>query len=88
MTVKTLWKGSTPRQIELRQTLEAHEPEFWTNIGKDFVLSVRRLTPERPLSLITPPVTSGFTAVSCAWRPAEKVDLNTLGRGRSPSSPW
>ena len=83
--VKTLWKGSTPRQIELRQTLEVPEPPFWTNIGKDFVLSVRRLTPERPLSLRTPPVTSGFTAVSCDWRAAEKVDLNALGRGRSPN---
>ena len=85
VTVKTLWKGSTPRQIELRQTLEAHEPEFWTNIGKDLVLSVRRLTPEQPLSFIKPPVTSGFTAVSCGWRPAGTVDLNALGRGRSPN---
>jgi hypothetical protein len=83
VTVKTLWKGSTPRQIQL-QTLNAEGPDFWGNIGKDFVLSVRRLTPERPLPLREPPVTSGFTAEACNWRLAEKVDLSVFGRGRSP----
>jgi hypothetical protein len=89
VTVKTLWKGSTPRQIELRQTLEAHEPQLWTSVGQEFVLSVRRLTPRRPLGAgyanIKPPVTAGFTAVACDWRPADKVDLNKFGRGRSPN---
>jgi hypothetical protein len=85
VTVKTLWKGNTPRQIELRQNFNAENPPFWTSIGKDLVLSVRRFTPERPLGTPTMPVTSGFTAVACNWRPAESVDLNALGRGRSPN---
>jgi len=84
VTVKTLWKGNTPRQIEFRQRFNPEEPPFWTSIGKDLVLSVRRLTPQRPLLVITPPVTSGFTAESCGWRLAEKVDLKDLGRGRLP----
>jgi hypothetical protein len=89
VTVKTLWKGRTPRQIELRQTLSVHEPAFWSNIGKDLVLSVRRLTPQRPLGAgydaIQSPVTSGFTAEACNWRVAEKVDLSVFGRGRAPN---
>lgn len=87
VTVKTLWKGSTPRQIELRQTLNAEAPEFWGSIGKDFVLSVRRLTPERPLGSpsMKPLVTSGFTAEACNWRLAENVDVSVFGRGRSPN---
>jgi len=86
VTVKTLWKGNTPRQIELRQTFNAENPPFWTSIGKDLVLSVRRLTPERPLGAghLKPPVTSGFTAEACNWGLADKLDLNKLGRGRSP----
>jgi hypothetical protein len=87
VTVKTLWKGNTPRQIELRQNFNAENPPFWTSIGKDLVLSVRRLTLERPLGTPTmkPFVASGFTAEACNWRLAEKVDLNKLGRGRSPN---
>lgn len=86
LTVKTLWKGSTPRQIELRQTFMAEGPPFWSNIGKDLVLSVRRLTTDRPLGTpsIKPLVTSGFTAEACNWHLAERVDLSALGGGRSP----
>jgi len=88
VTVKTLWKGSTSRQIELRQNFNAEGPPFWSNVGKDLVLAVRRLTPARPLetrSSRQPLITAGFTAEACNWRPADKVDLNKLGRGRSPS---
>jgi len=86
VTVKTLWKGNTPRQIELRQNFNAENPPFWTSIGKDLVLSVRRLTPTRPLGTptIKPLITSGFTAEACNWHLAEKVDLNAFGKGRSP----
>jgi hypothetical protein len=83
VTVKTLWKGSTPRQIQLRQTYMAEGPPFWENIGNDLVLSVRRLTTERPLDHpIKPPVTSGFTAEPCSS--VKAADLDALGRGRSP----
>ena len=87
VTVKTLWKGSTPRQIELRQNFNAECPPFWSNIGKYLVLSVRRLTPARPLEIPSrqPLITSGFTAESCSWRLAENVDLSAFGRGRSPN---
>ena len=89
VTVKTLWKGSTPRQIELRQPLEVHLPDFMAGVGQDIVLFVRRLTPERPLrprdaSATRPTVTDGYTAESCASRFAGDVDLSVLGTGRPP----
>ena len=84
LTVKTLWKGSTPRQIELRQTTSPEEPNFWQLIGKDLVLFVRRLTPERPhwALNIKPPLTSGYTVEPCSV--PEKMDLSVFGKGRSP----
>ena len=86
ITVKALWKGTTPRVIELRQTLDAEGPSFGSNVGQDFVLFVRRLTPERPLNMhpIKQVVTSGFTAQACTWRLAAKIDLTPLGPSRAP----
>ena len=84
VTVKTVWKGRAPRQIELRQNFNAEGPPFWSNIGKDLVLSVRRLTTKRPLDSMRPLLTSGFTAEACNWRLADKVELRVFGRGRSP----
>ena len=85
VTVKALWKGTTPPTIELHQSLGFGDPPFRDHVGEDFVLFVRRLTPERPLwPNSTPAVTSGFTAAPCSWRLAEKIDLSALGPSRLP----
>jgi hypothetical protein len=85
VTVKALWKGTTPPTIELRQSLGFGDPPFREHIGEDFLLFVRRLPPERALwPNSTPAVMSGFTAAPCSWRLADKIDLNDLGPSRPP----
>ena len=70
VSVKELWKGTTPRVIELHQRFIGGGIDFWGEIGKDYVLFVRTITPEQPLSVSNGPnVTSGFVAAECWSRP-------------------
>jgi hypothetical protein len=84
ITVTELWKGTTPRAIELHQPFIGGGINFWTETRQDYVLFVRKITPERPLLPVHPNVTSGFLANECISKPATLVDLKALGPGRAP----
>jgi len=84
ISVKTLWKGTTRSVIELQQTLGEEAKNFWTGVGKDYVLFIRTITPERPLTT-KPPITLGYIASGqCSSGLAAEFDLKALGPGRAP----
>jgi hypothetical protein len=65
VSVKTLWKGVLPAEVELHQPVIAGGINFEQEVGKDYVLFVGRFTPERPLLPAVPgDVTSGFVAIA------------------------
>jgi hypothetical protein len=85
VSVRTLWKGVLPAEVELHQPVIAGGINFEQEVGKDYVLFVRRFTPERPLSPAVPgDFTSGFVAAECASKPAATFDLKALGLSRPP----
>lgn len=81
--VTQLWKGLTPTVIELHQPFVGGGMDFWQSVGRDFVLFVRVITPERPLRTI-PPIVSGFSAAECISKPAESYDLKAFGKSYAP----
>jgi hypothetical protein len=84
ITVKELWKGTTPSVIELQQPVIAGGIEFWTETGKDNVLFVRTITPEQPLYINAYSLRSGFVAAECISKPAAQFDLKALGPSGAP----
>jgi hypothetical protein len=85
VSVKALWKGALPAEIELHQPVIAGGINFEQEVGKDYVLFVRRFSPEQPLSPAVPgDFTSGFVAAECTSKPAATFDLKALGLSRPP----
>ena len=84
VTVAKLFKGTTPRVIELHQPFVGGGINFWQEIGRDYVFFLRTFTPKRPLSHVETEVATGYVASECISKPVTNFDLKALGAGREP----
>ena len=88
--VVELWKGSTPKVIELHQAFVAGGMDLYREdlhrVGATYLFFARRLTTTHPLSHPYAVVTSGYTAAECISKQVpDRSDLHKeLGPGYPP----